>query len=44
MKKLLTIFFAILCSWQLYAQLPVIPVPQAATMDAYGISIQKLKQ
>lgn len=39
MKKSLTIFFAILCSWHLYAQLPVIPVPQAATMDTYGINI-----
>ena len=39
MKKSLTIFFVILCSWHLYAQLPVIPVPQAATMDAYGINI-----
>lgn len=39
MKKSLTIFFAILCSWHLYAQLPVIPVPQTATMDTYGINI-----
>ena len=39
MKKSLTIFFTILCSWHLYAQLPVIPVPQTATMDTYGINI-----
>lgn len=39
MKKSLTIFFAIICSWHLYAQLPVIPVPQATTMDTYGINI-----
>ena len=39
MKKLLTIFFVTICSWHLYAQLPVIPVPQAATMDTYGINI-----
>lgn len=34
-----TISFVILCSWHLYAQLPVIPIPQPATMDTYGINI-----
>ena len=39
MKKSLTIFFTILCSWHLYAQLPVIPGPQTTTMDTYVINI-----
>lgn len=44
MKKLLTLFFAILCNCHLYSQLPSIPIPVPGTIDTYGININQQAQ